>query len=382
MLREKIDLRSDEIAPAEKTFLWHEEGIRLAFALMSMTAKDLKLRELRGLWGTLGLILMVLSIWFGLLPYGSGYGNTAVPVFSNLWWMWNNMPEWEHCMFVPLIVAVLVYMRREEILAAPIEPATRDGALLMGAAVFAFWLGYQIDIVPFSFVTIHLTLLSLMVWFLGWNFLRAMLFPFAFLIFAWPVPFLDGLLAFPLRLIMSELSHQFLNIIGVANVKIGTSIVSAANFDKGIAQGSRFALDVANPCSGIRSLFALTMVTALYSYFSLKVTWKQWALFACAAPLAVLGNFGRILMLTFGTLLFGSDFAIGSEEDPTTFHMASGFFVFAVALGGMVGIAWLLEHKIPDRPWIKGEWPMKPMQSPSTNDSHTAKTGPNAGGAA
>ena len=264
------------------------------------------------------------------------------------------MPEWEHCMFVPLIVGGLIYYKRQEVIKAPILPDARYGGILLAITVISFWVGYQIDIVPFSFLTIHLTLGALIIWFMGWSFMRPILFPFAFLIFAWPFPFLDSMLAFPLRILMSDMSHHFLNLIGIDNVKSGTAILSAPDFEKGIAQGERFSLDVANPCSGIRSLFALTMVTALYSYFSLKKIWKQWALFACAAPLAVLGNFGRILMLTFGTLLFGSDFAVGPETDPSGFHMASGFFVFVVALGGMVGIAYLLNHKVPDEIEIKG----------------------------
>ncbi|MEM6885601.1 MAG: exosortase/archaeosortase family protein [Verrucomicrobiota bacterium] len=306
------------------------------------------------LWGTAGVSVLVLMLLFGLQPYGSGYGGNVNTVFLNLWWMWNHMPEWEHCIFVPLIVGGLIYYRRESIAEAEIKPDVRSGAILLFFSVFCYWVGFQIDIVPFSFLTIHLTVGALIIWFMGWGFMRAILFPFAFLVFAWPFPFLDSMLAFPLRIFMSDMSHHLLNIIGIDNIKNGTAIISAPDFERGIAQGDRFRLDVANPCSGIRSLFALTMVTALYSYFSLKQIWKQWALFACAAPLAVLGNMGRILMLTFGTLWFGNDFAVGSEEDPSGFHMASGFFVFVVALGGMVGIAKLLDKRAPKEIRFKG----------------------------
>ncbi len=68
-----------------------------------------------------------------------------------------------------------------------------------------------------------------------------------------------------------------------------------------------------DPCSGIRSLFALTMIAALYAYFAVKPMWKQFIVFACAIPLAILGNLLRILMLTFGTIAFGTEFAIGKD---------------------------------------------------------------------
>jgi hypothetical protein len=59
-------------------------------------------------------------------------------------------------------------------------------------------------------------------------------------------------------------------------------------------------------------------------------------------PLAVLGNLFRILMLTFGTIAMGPEVAIGTLENPSFFHMLSGYLVFAVAIGGMLGIAKLL----------------------------------------
>jgi hypothetical protein len=51
-----------------------------------------------------------------------------------------------------------------------------------------------------------------------------------------------------------------------------------------------------------------------------------------------------MMMLTFGTIFLGSAVAIGTEEHPTTFHMAAGFFVFVVALAGMAAIGWILQR--------------------------------------
>lgn len=88
------------------------------------------------------------------------------------------------------------------------------------------------------------------------------------------------------------------------------------------------------------------MVSALYAQFTLKGVWKKGLLFLCSAPLAILGNLARILMLTIGTIVFGAEFAIGKSAltDPSWFHMVAGYLVFVVALGGMVGIAFLLSN--------------------------------------
>ena len=92
------------------------------------------------------------------------------------------------------------------------------------------------------------------------------------------------------------------------------------------------------------------MVSALYGFIAMDKSWQKWAVFLASVPLAVAGNFARIIMLTIGTIALGPETAIGTLEEPTTFHMLSGFLVFAVALGGMLGVGWLLQRFAPQPP--------------------------------
>ena len=155
--------------------------------------------------------------------------------------------------------------------------------------------------------------------------------------FAWPLIFLEESLAFQLQLLMAEISAWFLNFIGVATDRVGTALVSAADPAAGLAQGASFHLGVDGPCSGMRSLFALLMVAALYGYLTLDKNWKRLTLFALAFPLALFGNFVRIMILLFGVKTLGADVAIGaSEGEPSLYHTAAGLAVFVCALGGMV----------------------------------------------
>lgn len=284
----------------------------------------------------------VLLLLFGIFPYGMGYGNVTQPVWKGLSWMWFHAENWEHCVFVPFICAGLVWWNREKFEGLPVTGDTKKGGAILFVAMLWYWMGYKIDIAAFSFLCIQLTIGGLIVWFLGWRWFLALLFPWAFLVFAWPFTFLETV-AFKLRIVMSEMSAVFLNLIGIACIKSGTAIRSAPDYARGIPMGAKFELDVADPCSGIRSLFALTMISALYAHLMLRKVWQQWVLFLCSAPLAILGNFGRIIMLTFGTLLFGPQVAIGTHAEPSLYHMASGFFVFFVALGGMALVGWLLD---------------------------------------
>ncbi|TSA31690.1 MAG: exosortase/archaeosortase family protein [Verrucomicrobiaceae bacterium] len=183
---------------------------------------------------------------------------------------------------------------------------------------------------------------GMVLWLLGWTWAKALFIPWAFLVFLYPLSFLDNLIAFPLRMIMSEASVHVLNILGIGCIKSGTAILSAPDPIANLRAGARFSVDVADPCSGIRSLFALMMVSALYGYFTQKGVWRKTVLFLCSIPLAIAGNLARIVMLTIGTIAMGSEVAIGTLEKPTFFHMMAGYLVFGVALAGMLGVGWLL----------------------------------------
>lgn len=282
---------------------------------------------------------------FGWFPYASGYGAARVSVFQFMAYVWNN-PEWEHCWLVPFAVAGLVFYRRKHLAEQPVRGAwTGLVALVLGFLVY--WVGYLADNVYVGYMALLAFAGAAVLWMLGWSWLRALLFPIAFLAFMFPLPFMDNFLAFPLRIFMSTVSVAFLNLVGLACLQSGTAIVSAPDFAAGLAAGERFAVDVADPCSGIRSLFALMMVSALYGYIVMDRPWQKWVVFLASIPLAVAGNFARIIMLTLGTITLGAETAIGSLEEPTFFHMASGFLVFAVALGGMLLIGWLLQRFSP-----------------------------------
>ena len=299
-------------------------------------------------WGfwleALALVSMIVGL-YGFVPYSFGYQSRAETIFKSIYDAWTNpqMTDWHHGMMVPLISIGLVLHQWKDLKKLPLQ-SSRTGLAVLLASLALYWIGYKIDVRIVGFFSLQLMIGGGLLMLVGWPMFRALLFPFAFLIFAFPFGFLDNLLAFPLRNLMCQLSQGFLNLVGVDTLRVGTALVSAPDYAKGLAQGQRFALDVANPCSGIRSLFALMMVGALYAHLSLRKSWQKWTLFLLSPALAVAGNFGRMIMLTFGTMFLGSAVAIGTEEHPTTFHMAAGFVVFVVALAGMAAIGWILQR--------------------------------------
>jgi exosortase len=298
----------------------------------------------RALWVEVAVAFAVVIGLYGFIPYNFGFESKARSVFEMLQRFWTDpsTADWHHGMIVPLISVGLILHRAKELEKVVIQPSGW-GVLGVVAALALFWVGYKIDITIVGFLSLQMMIGGLILWLFGWEMMKAVAFPYAFLMFAYPFYFLDTIVAFPLRGLMCQMSQFFLNLVGVDTLRVGTALVSAPDYAKGFAQGQRFALDVATPCSGIRSLFALMMVSALYAHLTLQRGWQKWVLFLLSPALAVLGNFARMVMLTLGTILLGSAVAIGTEEHPTTFHMAAGFFVFVVALGGMVGVSRILQ---------------------------------------
>ncbi len=291
----------------------------------------------------LGLCAILPALLVLLMPYSEGYQATRVPLSWFLAENWKS-EDWQHCWLVLPIALLIVYLKRAELLASEMA-GSLVGLPVLILAFLLFWVGYKVENIAVGYASIQILLLGIILWVGGLPLLRILFFPWAFLVFMWPLGFLDSIIAFPLRMLMSNAAVGLLQMLGIDVVRNGTGILSAPDTLLGLPAGKKFAVDVADPCSGIRSLFALMMVSALYAHFTLKVTWQKWVLFLCSAPLAIMGNLARIVMLTIGTIAFGAEFAIGKNAltDPSWFHMGAGYLVFIVALGGMVGIGTILQ---------------------------------------
>lgn len=284
--------------------------------------------------------LGIFGVFYAFVKYTTGYGQTRGTIFTAVYAQWQ-LEEWGHCMMVPFAAGLIVFLDRAKLLTLPMVGAA-SGFWILCCGFFLYWFGFKADNIYFSYAAAQILLAGLIVWFGGWGWMRELSFPWLFLIFMWPLLFLENFISFPLRMLVSHAGVVILNLTGTPAILNGTGILSAADPLLHIAQGERFAVDVALPCSGMRSLFALLMVSSLYGYFSIKGAWGRLTLFLVSIPLAIAGNICRIVMLTVGTMIMGSERAIGSLEHPSFFHMLAGYVVFLVALGGMVLVAGLI----------------------------------------
>ncbi|MCE0484477.1 MAG: exosortase/archaeosortase family protein [Methylacidiphilales bacterium] len=244
--------------------------------------------------------------------------------------------EWTQCVLVPPIVFYLVWWLWPRLRELPVRGSV-TGYSIVAAGLAFYVLGYMAENYYVGVMSMQLVYAGLIVLFLGWVMMRALLFPWAFLFFMWPYGFFEDV-AFQLRMIMSNLSHHVLLWMGVGNVLNGTAIMSPPG------TSPSFGIDIADPCSGIRSLFALVMIAALYAFLSFRHTWQKVVIVLVSLPLVILGNLVRILMLTIANIHFGEAFALGTNDHPSWFHEGAGYLVYIINFAGLIGLGTILSR--------------------------------------
>lgn len=249
---------------------------------------------------------------------------------SALLWMiqrWNDAGgDLSHGYLIPFVSLGILWFKRREFTSLP-KRQSRAGLAVIVLALLLHWLGAKAQQTRLSLAGLLLLIWGVPFYFHGWPVARLLLFPCAYLAFCIPLNFLDSM-TFPLRILVTVAATGLLNGLGIEAQRSGSAIYSTA--------AGGFNFDVADPCSGLRSLLAMTALTAVYAYLTQKTLVKQWILFLSSIPLAIIGNIARITTVALVAEAFGQKLASG------LYHDYSGYVVFSVAIGLMVGVGSLL----------------------------------------
>lgn len=271
-------------------------------------------------WGPAALLCLVGLAW--LAPAWQGTVGTMRDASQHMEYVW----------LVPVLSAGLLWHRRKDIAASVGAPAPWKALpLFLLAAAFLFF-GLRGGQTRFLQASAVLLLLGLPLACFGGRTFRQVWFPVVLLAFVMPVGFLDNFTV-PLRRASVAVTAVLLNGLGVEVQQVGTAIVSRGQ--------TPFQLDVADPCSGIRSLVALFVGTAAYGMFALRGVWRRWALFLSSVPIAFLGNILRLLLTAVTCRLAG-------QAAGMVLHDNALFIVAPIYLLAVLGFADLLRRK--DRP--------------------------------
>lgn len=234
--------------------------------------------------------------------------------------------DMSYAWYVPLFSLYVLWTERRRIIESVTDPSW-TGFLVAFPAMFIGFLGIRGSQLRLEILGFALTLIALAWAYFGRRTAAKVAFPALFLCFCMPFTTYLDVVTVHLRLFTVTIATGILDFFGADVVRSGTMIAAA--------DGS-FGIDVAAPCSGLRSLFALMALTAGYAYFNQPSWTRRLLLFAFSVPIAIVGNIARILSIAFVASVFSPDFATGF------YHDYSGYIVFIVAIGLMLGASALI----------------------------------------
>ena len=236
-------------------------------------------------------------------------------ILAHLFAQWINDPNFQHGIFVPAFAGYVLWRNRSELKA--IEPSPSwTGLPVIVVALITLMLGVLGAELFLSRVSLLLLLAGIIILFRGWPFFRAVLFPWAILILMIPIPaIILQKITFPLQMLASKMASHLLVLAGVPVLREGNVITLSVK-----------PLEVAEACSGIRSLLTLVTLAIIYGYLMDHRKWVRVVLALSAVPIAVVANGFRIVGT--GLLVQYAD----PEKAEGFFHSFSGWLIFVVSL--------------------------------------------------
>jgi exosortase D (VPLPA-CTERM-specific) len=228
---------------------------------------------------------------------------------------WLGSEDYSHGLLIVPIALYLIWERRRELRAADIRTDWRALPVLL-FAVFVFIVG-ELGAELFTTRVSMLVFVIGLTWLLfGYQVLKILRFPLAFLFLMLPLPgFIYRNITFPLQLISTTGAVEFMHILGISAFQEGNVI------DLGYTQ-----LQVVEACNGLRFILPLFTLGMLFAYFGLKSIWKRVLLVAATIPIAIFANVFRIAATGFIGRHWGQEAAQGF------FHSFSGWAVFMLSV--------------------------------------------------
>lgn len=295
-----------------------------------------------------------LMIALGLLATG------AVAVIIVLARFWGANPEYADRFLIVLGAGWVAWQRRAELASLPLRP-TPAGWVLLAAGAVVFPIGWflQAQVSPKAILLWWLTYS----WFLaasglvlvlgGTAHLRRLAFPLIFLLFALPIP--DRFL-YPLQLklqgITTTAAGAVLPVLGIPVQRDGF-VLRLPSGDLGVAEA----------CSGVRSVTALTALAAFVACLKGFGPVRGLVLLILSVPVIAAVNAFRVVLSGLIQEWFDSKYIQG------TWHEMLGILMIFLGLGFILGLAGLLDRRKKPEPAVRTASP--PSETPVRNWGRT-----------
>jgi exosortase len=254
----------------------------------------------------------------------AAFGWLYADVAAGLVRQWTADPDYSHGFFVLPLAAYFAWERREALTQAAVRPHGFGLAVLV-ASLCVFVAGRYGSELFLTRVSMIGVIAGLVLFLAGWAHFKVLAFPIAFLLLMVPLPaIVFNQIALPLQMLASRLGEIAISASGVPVLREGNVLLLPGR-----------AIEVAEACSGIRSLMSLLMLAIVLGYFTERRIGPRIAIAVAAVPIAVIANATRVAGTGLASYWISPDAAEGF------FHSFSGWLMFVVALAGL-----LLVHRI------------------------------------
>jgi len=228
---------------------------------------------------------------------------------------WISTPEASYGILLAAVALATAWHRRRAL--APIDsgssPAPGGALLVLGAAIYLVGqLGADVFLTRISVVFVVAGALGSVG---GAQWLRVLAAPVMFALLAVPLPSLVvNAVTAPLQLFASAVTEVVLRSGGFAVYREGNLLTLPST-----------TLEVAEACSGFRSLISLFAVGAILAWMD-HTWWRRAGIVAVTVPLAIVMNTVRIVAVAVCCELWGAKMATGA------WHTATGWLAFVASV--------------------------------------------------
>lgn len=220
---------------------------------------------------------------------------------------------------VPWIALGLFIYHRDALKASP-KSASNVGLFPLIIGILLFVASIRCVQPRFALASISFLLYGGIYFVCGRATARIVLFPCVLLMFMIPVGALEQATS-NLQFIITGLVGMLSHLCGIAILAVGTTLT---------ATDGSFNFEIAEGCSGIRSITAMTMLTAVYVHLTQDRLWKKGLIFGCSLIFSIVGNTGRIFTIVLVAKYYDPKVASG------LYHDYSGYLFFPIALLAML----------------------------------------------
>ena len=242
---------------------------------------------------------------------------------------WGTDNRYSHGYLIPPIAGYLVWQRRHRFSTLPLHPNGIGLVIIAGSVILMLGMGAESFLARVSLIG---ALAGMVLFCFGWSPLRLIVFPLAVLLLMIPVPAtILNQIEFPLQIGASQFAETVIRAVHIPVVREGNVLVL-----------SNISLEVAEECSGIRSLISLLTLGIVFGYGHDSRWWTRLLVATLAIPVVVLTNGTRVAVTGVAAHYYGSAAVRGF------FHDLCGWLAFAAAFAMMVLLHRLLLSVAPD----------------------------------